>query len=396
MTEKQDETCGGCMACIARKQETCENCGELEDRHPIIMIVGAKHIGCKKFKAKKGLGKKPKGCGKEACGVLTRDRYGDEDIDITPCGCMCPYHKVIEYCKDCKPQEETCENCGRIEKEHIVDITKPETLGDKCKKFVAKEKTYNEVAHDVLEGELTKMTEKQEETCEDCGHVEVNRCSLCGGKKFVAKTSLGKKPKGCGKEAGMTVDRYGEHDVALCGEEVIERKTGKRVVLWCPDCKPKNHSQGLLPVQRETDVLGKRLKPADTSSENSTSLKRKNSISTPVAEGTFNLSKKRTNVMKKKIGCGKYIEDEKFGDFHFFSCEGFFSLFINSSKDITFPSSMLLILLISNSFVSSLSSNLFSSSSKSSRYSVTHKGLSQVILAFSFFLLIGGIMQQSL
>ena len=42
------------------------------------------------------------GCGKDACGVTTIDRCGDKDIDITPCGVMCPYHKVIHYCDECE------------------------------------------------------------------------------------------------------------------------------------------------------------------------------------------------------------------------------------------------------------------------------------------------------
>jgi hypothetical protein len=44
-----------------------------------------------------------KGCGKEACGVPTRDtETGEEDCDIIMCGDYCPYHNKVEYCPTCQ------------------------------------------------------------------------------------------------------------------------------------------------------------------------------------------------------------------------------------------------------------------------------------------------------
>jgi len=44
---------------------------------------------------------KPKGCGKEACGVETYAEDFGEDFDITMCGDYCPYHKTIHLCPEC-------------------------------------------------------------------------------------------------------------------------------------------------------------------------------------------------------------------------------------------------------------------------------------------------------
>jgi hypothetical protein len=67
MTEKQDEFEDGEVEMMkkeimdnALEEKTCENCGQKEPNHKPDLISG-----CKKFKAKTSLGKKPKGCGKE-------------------------------------------------------------------------------------------------------------------------------------------------------------------------------------------------------------------------------------------------------------------------------------------------------------------------------------------
>jgi hypothetical protein len=43
-----------------------------------------------------------KGCGKNACGVETISDTGEKDVDIITCGEYNPYHKRIEYCKECE------------------------------------------------------------------------------------------------------------------------------------------------------------------------------------------------------------------------------------------------------------------------------------------------------
>ena len=42
------------------------------------------------------------GCCQIACGVTTYSEEFGEDIDVTECGTMCPYHKVIHYCSECQ------------------------------------------------------------------------------------------------------------------------------------------------------------------------------------------------------------------------------------------------------------------------------------------------------
>lgn len=102
--------------------------------------------------------------------------------------------------------------------------------------------------------EYKEYLEKQ--TCENCGHLERfhnkmrNQCwdkgntkgYGCECKKFQAKTSLDKKPKGCGKEFTYEADG----DNYICGEE-FEYDSGEESdsgcgYLLCPSCKTKNHS----------------------------------------------------------------------------------------------------------------------------------------------------------
>jgi len=115
------------------------------------------------------------------------------------------------------------------------------------------------------------MKEKQEETCENCGHSKQvhtftayykGYCSKCTCKKFVAKKGLDKKSKGCGKE----VDCYGYDSKTKgwkCGQQYLDEE-----IILCPLCKAKNHSP-----------------------QGNSNFKGKNSIVKP--EGTFNLSKKK-------------------------------------------------------------------------------------------------------
>ena len=123
-----------------------------------------------------------------------------------------------------------------------------------CRKFVAKEKTYNEVTHDVLEGELTK---RAEETCKDCGYPKEDHfkedkeiCPTSQVRKFVAKER--KKPwddvKRINKELGETrgfattkpknllkeiAEKTGADEV-----KITDEPSGKVIAEYK---KPKNH-----------------------------------------------------------------------------------------------------------------------------------------------------------
>jgi len=214
-----------------------------------------------------------------------------------------------------KKKEEICANCGHGKSWHFVGrdgemkcrFPHPKCL---CKKFVPKERTYNEVAHDVLEGELTK---RAEEICDNCGHEhyiaglvkgkkvgEKLGCSVegCPCKKYKAKRKAivlndaegyyKSKEKAKNHSPKVFIERAAKLDKkgirAVCGTDEEYDKYVKDIK------KPKNHSQELLPVQRGTDVSGKRLKPADTPSVKPVSVVNLHS------EGTSTLSDKKVNL----------------------------------------------------------------------------------------------------
>ncbi len=110
------------------------------------------------------------------------------------------------------------------------------------------------------------MKEKQNSICANCGHLRATH----------------KNDGACYIEGLIPRCPCKKFTPAQEPKLLIEGKPAtKKEVMKLFD-EPKNHSQELLPVQRGTDVLGKRLKPADTPSENSV----KNSVVNCDTEGT--------------------------------------------------------------------------------------------------------------